>query len=1081
MQRVLSPILIGRERELSILEDALLGANRGQGQVVVLSGDAGMGKTRLSTELQRRAQQLGMTALWGGCSEAELTLPYLPFLEAIGNYLASADLAEIRRRLGPIRRELAHLFPQLDPDASRSDDDTTQGKPRLFEAILALLAIPAETNGLLLVIEDLHWADASTRELLDYLTRRLRSARILVVGTYRGDEMHRKHPLLPMVQSWRRSSMATIVELDPLSSDAVARIVRAIFDIEDVSDDTRDFLHQRSEGNPFVLEEVLKAALDRGDIFRDHGGWTRKSLSDIRLPDSVRNTILMRVERLTDREQGVLRSAAVLGNSFSYPAVVAVAGGDELAVQTAIATCVQQQLLEDDPHVQGRYRFHHALTREAIYEDIIVPVRERLHSLAADHLAAVAAPAADQANQLLAAGRIGEAVPACLRAADEAIAQYAYADAAALLKLALPHVNEGRPHVLCRLAEALWLDADPAQARNYLQEAVPALEADGNRAEAAHYRLLLGRTMWETGRPDLALAEYERVRRELEPLGPSEDLAMAHVRLAGMRLFQFDGEGTIRHAEESIRISEAAGAPMPRIWGMQFLGGGLCMVGRYDEGIDLVDQSYEEAMARGLYTVARNSAFNGAMDRLQALRIHEIPARLALLRQVPGTSANEIGVNVIEAALAEFAGRMESALEAYEHDRAVARDTGSETFGKRLDLAVGRCLTELDRLDEAERRMPEVADFQEAQERFLTGFDRMRLAIVTGKPESALAIAGLAFGSDFKAPQRADYASASAEVFLAVGDLASARRAAEISLNERTTPFGLAMRPALVGQMALADNGDAAAAIAPLRTAIELLRSRGVESLASRHTQVLADLLVAVGDVEGAIAELREVVADGERLGMPLEARLARERLARLGATSVPEATTTAASAEVRPATGERLVTVLFADVRGYSALSRSAVPAEMAEKIGTFQRWAADEIGHHRGLVDKFAGDAVMATFNVSGASVDHAQHAVQCAISLRDKAAMLGLPLTIGIATGPAIVGALTPNANVSVVGETTNLASRLQGAGEAGEILLSGEAHRRVTGWLGRQSLTSSPIELAVKGFDGPVVAHRLIRPD
>ena len=1080
MQRVLSPILIGRELELSILEDALLAANRGQGQVVVLSGDAGMGKTRLSTELQRRAQQLGMTVLWGGCSEAELTLPYLPFLEAIGNYLASADLAEIRRRLGPIRRELAHLFPQLDPDPSSSDDDTTQGKPRLFEAILALLAIPAETGGLLLVVEDLHWADASTRELLDYLTRRLRSSRILVVGTYRGDEMHRKHPLLPMVQSWRRSSTATIVELDPLPSDAVAQIVRAIFDIEDVSDDTRDFLHKRSEGNPFVLEEVLKAALDRGDIFRDDGGWTRKSLSDIRLPESVRNTILMRVERLTDREREVLRAAAVLGNSFSYPAVVAVAGGDELVVQTAIATCVQQQLLEDDPHGQGRYRFHHALTREAIYEDIIVPVRERLHSQAADHLLSVAAPAADQANQLLAARRVGEAVPACLRAAEEAIAQYAYADAAALFKLALPHMSEGRPEVLCRLAEALWLNADPAQARKYLEEGVPALEAGGNHAQAAHYRLLLGRTLWETGRPDLALAEYERVRQELEALGSSEDLALTHVRLAGMRLFQFDGEGTVRHAEEAIRIAEAAGAQMPRIWGMQFLGGGLCMIGRYDEGIDLVDQSYEEAMARGLYTVARNSAFNGAMDRLQALRIHEIPGRLALLRQVPGTSANEIGINVIEGMLAEMAGKMETALQAYEHDRAVARDTGSETFAKRLDLAVGRCLTELDRLDEAEGCMPEVADFQEAQERFLTGFDRMRLAIVAGRPESALAIAGLAFGSDFKAPQRADYAAASAELFLAAGDLASARRASDIALNDRTTPFGLAMRPAVVGQMALVD-GDAAAAIAPLRAAIELLRSRGVASLASRHTQVLADLLVAVGDVEGAIAELQKVVADGERLGMRLEARLARERLARLGATAVPVAATRTTVAEATPATGERLVTVLFADVRGYSAMSRSAVPAEMAEKIATFQRWAADEIGRHRGLVDKFAGDAVMATFNVSGASVDHAQHAVQCAIALRDKAAMLGLPLTIGIATGPAIVGALTPNANVSVVGETTNLASRLQGAGEAGEILLSGEAHRRVSGWLARQSLISTPVELAVKGFDGPIAAHRLIRPD
>ncbi len=195
MQRVLCPVLIGREQELGALEDALLGANRGQGQVVLLSGDAGMGKTRLSTELQRRAHQLGMKVLWGGCSEAELALPYLPFLEAIGNYLAGADLDQVRDRLGPIRRELGHLFPQLDPEASSPDADTMNGKLRLFEAILALLAIPTTAGGLLLVIEDLHWADGSTRELLDYLTRRLRSSRILVVCTYRSDEMHRKHPL----------------------------------------------------------------------------------------------------------------------------------------------------------------------------------------------------------------------------------------------------------------------------------------------------------------------------------------------------------------------------------------------------------------------------------------------------------------------------------------------------------------------------------------------------------------------------------------------------------------------------------------------------------------------------------------------------------------------------------------------------------------------------------------------------------------------------------------------------------------------------------------------------------------------
>jgi adenylate cyclase len=148
-----------------------------------------------------------------------------------------------------------------------------------------------------------------------------------------------------------------------------------------------------------------------------------------------------------------------------------------------------------------------------------------------------------------------------------------------------------------------------------------------------------------------------------------------------------------------------------------------------------------------------------------------------------------------------------------------------------------------------------------------------------------------------------------------------------------------------------------------------------------------------------------------------------------------------------------------------------------MAEKIATFQRWASDEIGRHRGLVDKFAGDAVMATFNVSGASVDHARYALECAIALRDKAALLGLPLGVGIATGPAIVGTLAPGANVSVVGEATNLASRLQGQAEAGEIVLSAEAHRRLRGWLAEQALGSRRVELTLKGFAEPVTAHRL----
>src|SRR6266850_864621 len=265
--RAVCRILVGREEELSTLEDALLAACRGEGSVVVLAGDAGIGKSRLCAELSDRAERIGATVMEGSCSEADIALPYLPFLEALGNYLSTGESAKVRDRLGVHARDLSKVFPQLAEAMSptTNEAETPDSRMRLFEAILALLGLASEDRGLLLIVEDLHWADASTRELLDFITRRLRNRRLLVLATYRRDEMHRKHPLLPTVQGWQRSRLAQLLELEPLAPEGVAKMVSSIFDNTNVGAEFRDFMHARSEGNPFVLEEMLKAAIDRGD------------------------------------------------------------------------------------------------------------------------------------------------------------------------------------------------------------------------------------------------------------------------------------------------------------------------------------------------------------------------------------------------------------------------------------------------------------------------------------------------------------------------------------------------------------------------------------------------------------------------------------------------------------------------------------------------------------------------------------------------------------------------------------------------------------------------------------------------
>jgi adenylate cyclase len=171
------------------------------------------------------------------------------------------------------------------------------------------------------------------------------------------------------------------------------------------------------------------------------------------------------------------------------------------------------------------------------------------------------------------------------------------------------------------------------------------------------------------------------------------------------------------------------------------------------------------------------------------------------------------------------------------------------------------------------------------------------------------------------------------------------------------------------------------------------------------------------------------------------------------------------------------MVSVLFADVRGYTAMSGREAPAEMAARIGSLQRWASDEVGRRHGIVDKFAGDAIMATFNVSGQSVDHTLHALRAVIAIIDKAALAGLPVGAGIAVGPAVVGSLTEAANVSVLGEVTNMASRLQAQSSAGEVTLTEEAFRRTRNWVEAQRLPTSRVVLELKGISGNVTAYRL----
>lgn len=1083
VERALCPILIDRKEPLTGLEDALLAAHRGEGQVALLAAEAGMGKTRLAAELQRRAQRAGTLVLRGSCSEADLTLPYLPFVEAIGNYLLGANLDQIRNGLGGAATELARLFPYLGPAAASPGGDPGQARLRLYESLWTLLRTVATGHGLLLVIEDAHWADASTLELLDYLARRLRMAPILLLVTYRSDEVSHRHPLLALINGWRRAGLAQVTTLSPLGPDDVAAMVTAICDDEPVGADFRDFLQLRSEGNPFVVEEFLRTALESGDIFKSSGGWKRRATVRVHLPRTIGDAVLIRVERMTDDEARVLRVASVLGVAFAYQVLLQISDRPEEVVQSALRTFVRMQLMEEEAEGEGRYRFRHALTKDAIHDALLGPERNRLHAQAAEALRTLPAVSpAELASHLLAAGLDVEALPVCLKAAEDAERQYAYRQAADLYERVLPYFTHPalRSSLLCRLGNALYLAGDRRRAAPFLEEGIQRLEAAGQAVEAAANHLVLGRCLWEAAEADRARGHYERARDILEPFGPSEDLAFAYIRLAGLHAFAFEPPKTLALAERAVAVAQAAGSEPARIWAYIYVGLGLSDTGHVDEALSHLDRSHREALEQGMEWLAGSALSNGIGMRLQHFRGREALPLLDELRQIQGWHLREILASFYEGLIRLALGQPDLARRCTQAGIALATDTEATTFAGWMQCTLAMVAATQGHADEAYRILTAVPPRQEHQEAVLRAYAALRVYLdsddLLAAEDEAQLLVQLLDRSRPPVTQELQALDSAVEALLLAdeGEIAAATlRQVQV---DQANPYVARIE----SRLALAQH-DLDRAEMRIQAAVAGFAQADYRTEEWRSRRVLAAIWVQRGKLAGAVEELWSILAASLAAGVISEVKHAARQLRGLGVPvpEEPEAVRAPREPELtRP--GERFVTILSIDVRRYTGLTEGRPPGEMADRLATLYRWSHREIERQHGLVHEYAGDAVMATFNIVVMRLEHAVDACRAAIAVRDRADYVGLRVGIGIATGSAVVGELAPGAPLTAIGGTANLAARLQAQAEAGEILLSEETFRRAMPWLQGRGLVANQESLSLKGIPGPAVVYRLSAP-
>jgi DNA-binding CsgD family transcriptional regulator/tetratricopeptide (TPR) repeat protein len=553
-------VFVGRAHELAELERVLDAARAGSGATVLVAGDAGIGKTRLSAELARLARDAGFEVLLGRSIDLVGTeLPYQPLVEA----------------LRPLGRPW------------RVEGQTPASQLQVFEETLALLTEHAASEPLLLVLEDLHWADTSTLDLVVFLAHNLDELPMLLLATYRADEPASAERVRRLADGVRRSGTALALELGPLPPEDLAELLAAHTD-HPLPSALTDAIAARSEGNPFFAEELLAAAGGRG----------------AKLPEGLRDVLLQRVAGLDDPTQGLLRVAAAAGRDVDYSLLCATSAVPEPQVRDSLRQAIAHGVLLAEP---GRrvFRFRHALLAEAVYATILPGEREELHAKLADELArSGAASPAELAPHWKAANRGREGLAASVDAARQAEAVFGLAEAYAHLERALslwPAVQDAAELAGLDLAElttwtaelASQIDAAPRAVELGLRAIELIGKNDPHRAALLHVRL--AEYLYAIGSNEAGLAAVERAVDLVPAEPPSSERAYALGSLAGGLMMAWRYTESLRISDEALALARDIGAREAEVRALTVVGVDLAHLGRAEEGLAYLRQALQLA------------------------------------------------------------------------------------------------------------------------------------------------------------------------------------------------------------------------------------------------------------------------------------------------------------------------------------------------------------------------------------------------------------------------------------------------------------------------------------------------------
>ena len=920
--------LIGRDQEVARLTRALEDAERGSPSTIFLAGEGGIGKTRLAEFLVDAATRRNWSTAVGRAYPVETGVPYALFSDALLPRLKAMDPGTLAVMSRGGEAELARLFPALDlrTDSRAPRGDVSDLKARLLWNFSQFLGRFAAKRPLLIVLENVHWADASSLELLHFVARQLPGQRIVVLCSY-SDAVRDSNPALGSTErSLTSLGAASVVRLSPWLRADSDELVARLFDVDPST--IRDFaalLYERTRGNPFFTEETLKSLVDSGQLRREDDRWVGWDLTDFRLPSTVRDAIVARLERLSPASRTVVDIAAVLGTRASYEALEAVSGFASSSLVEAIDELRRDRVLVDADAADGvHYDFTHPSLQAVLYAELGKAAARLLHGRIATaleqmHGAAAEAHADELAFHFSRASSI-ELAPKAARylyaAGRSALARYATREAASYLGAALDLVDGGGPVITGNgkpddvaalvedVARAKQRNGEYGAARALWERALGYARQRGDSARISFIERRLGNVSFWAGHHDEAFDHYA-AGLEAARLTGDERLA-ARIRIAQAAAFQELGRPghALRELGEALSIAERLKS-----------AGMLARIHRALMQLNMFVGRAAEARVHGERAIAFAGSANepgvewsahwgiavlaGLTGNAAELARHVREAhRIAdeLRSPVLAVWTSEVSIEY-----ASGIGDWQSGLALAERTIPIARALGANTLLPRLLVWTGLMHLGRGELAKAKSLFDEswtISGAADAEHGTVdvhtavpahTGMAAYALATRDREGAIALGEAGVALAD------RSGYVTWSIhrlipiilEAALWSQDFARVKRYGERLRRDSTQmnhPLGMAWATASDALVARLRDGDFPRAVELLRSAVDQLDAIPFVFDAARLRRNLAQLLAASGDREGAARELRLAHDVFARIGAETELSGARDQLRDLGA-----------------------------------------------------------------------------------------------------------------------------------------------------------------------------------------------------